>query len=496
MLIKERHALDEIFNPRSIAVVGASPDPNKAGYHFFKGLVDLKFNGTVYPINLNGSDVLGFKGYRNLRDVPAPIDYVIVAIPAYKVPKIIEDCVAKNVKTVHVFTSGFSETGKADRIELEAQIAEIAREGEIRVIGPNCMGIYHPRIGLSNFGIFWSKESGSVSFISQSGGNTGDFGRMGLVRGLRFSKLVSYGNASDLDSTDFMDYFAWDSETKIICAYIEGVKNGRRFAKVLKEAATAKPVIILKGGLTEAGTRAVSSHTGVLAGSDAVWTALFHQTGAIQVESLREMIDLALAFSYMSRPKGRRVGIVGIGGGASVAVADFCEKAGLIVPRFMWDTIEGLEKITPVAGTSIENPVDSPVGRRVAVPEYEETLRLVASDPQIDLLIVHLTIDWRIQTSEDRKNLHDLTEVLIKNKKSLGKPVAVVLRSCQSLHSWQAFLEEKNRCSEGGIPVYLTLGDAANAVGKLILYYEFREKVTQRHAPCCQSGLIRLSDVQ
>ncbi len=478
MLIKERHVLDKIFNPRSVAVVGASPDPNKAGYHFFKGLVDLQFDGAVYPINLDGGDVLGFKGYRSLRDVSASIDYVIVAIPAYKVPKIIEDCVAKGVKTVHVFTSGFSETGKADRIELEAQIAETAMAGHVRVIGPNCMGIYHPKIGLSNFGIFRSKERGSVGFVSQSGGNTGDFGRMGLVRGLRFSKLVSYGNASDLDSTDFMEYFAWDPETKIICAYIEGVKDGRRFAKVLKEAAMAKPVIILKGGLTKAGTRAVSSHTGVLAGSDAMWAALFNQTGAIQVQSLREMIDLALAFSYKSRPKGRRVGIVGIGGGASVAAADFCEKAGLIVPRFMEETIAGLEKITPVAGTSVKNPVDSPVGRRVAVPEYEETLRLVASDPQVDLLIVHLTIDWRIQTPEDRKNLHDLTEVLIKNKKSLGKPVAVVLRSCQSLHSWQVFLEEENRCSEGGIPVYLTLEDAANAVSKLIQYYVFREKVT------------------
>jgi acyl-CoA synthetase (NDP forming) len=193
---------------------------------------------------------------------------------------------------------------------------------------------------------------------------------------------------------------------------------------------------------------------------------------------LREMIDLALAFSYMSRPNGRRVGIVGIGGGASVAVADFCEKAGLIVPRFTEGTMARLKKITPVAGTSVKNPVDSPVGHRVAVPEYEETLRLVAYDPQIDLLIVHLTIDWRIQTPEDRRNLHDLTEVLIKNKRSLGNPPSAVLRSCRSLHSWQVFLEEKNRCSEGGIPVYLTLEDAANAVSKLIHYYEFREKVT------------------
>jgi len=470
--------LDEIFNPKSIAVVGASPDPNKAGYHFFRGLVNLKFDGDIYPINLDGKDVLGFKGYRNLRDVPAPIDYVAVAVPATEVPKIIEDCVAKGVRVVHIFTSGFSETGRADGKKLEAQIIEIARKGNVRIIGPNCMGIYHGKIGLSNFGVFPSKESGPVGFISQSGGNTGDFARMGLVRGLRFSKLVSYGNASDLDSPDFMEYFAWDPETKIICAYIEGVKDGRRFVKALKEAAMTKPVIILKGGLTEAGTRAVSSHTGVLAGSDAIWQALFHQTGAIQAKSLNEMIDIALAFLYMTRPKGRRAGIVGIGGGASVAAADSCEKAGLIVPNFTEDTMAGLEKITPVAGTSIKNPVDSPVGRRVAVPEYEKTLRLVTSDSQIDFLIAHLAIDWRINTPEDRKNLGDLTDVLIRIRKSIEKPVAVVLRSSQSLQSWQVFLEEQKRCLEGGIPVYLTLEDAAAAVSKLILYHEFRGKVT------------------
>jgi len=478
MPIKERHKLDDIFNPRSIAVVGASPDPNKAGYYFFKGLVDLKFDGDVYPINLDGSDVLGFKGYRNLRDVPGPVDYVTVAIPAPKVPKIIEDCAAKGVKVVHIFASGFSETGKEDRIRLEAQIVEVAGKGNVRVIGPNCMGIYHPKIGLSNFWIFPSKERGSVCFISQSGGNNGDFARMGLIRGLRFSKLVSYGNGCDLDSTDFMEYFTWDPETKVICAYIEGIKDGRRFVKALKEAARAKPVIILKGGLTEAGTRAVSSHTGVLAGSGAMWKALFHQTGAMQVKSLREMIDLALAFSYMPCPKGRRAGIVGIGGGASVAAADFCERAGLVVPRFMEDTIAQLEKITPIAGTSVKNPVDSPVGRRVSIPDYEETLKLVASDPQIDFLIVHVTVDWRMRTPEDRKNLRDLTEVLIRIKESLRKPAAAVLRSSYSLQSWEVFLEEQKRYLDGGIPVYLTLEDAANAVSKLIQYHEFREKAT------------------
>jgi acyl-CoA synthetase (NDP forming) len=477
MLIRERHELDEIFNPTSIAVVGASPDPDKAGHQFFRGLIDLKFSGDIYPINLEGNDVLGFKGYRNLRDVPGPVDYVTVAIPAHEVPKTIEDCATKGVKVAHIFSSGFSETGKDDRIKLETHIVDIAKKGNVHIIGPNCMGIYHPKIGLSNFGIFTSKENGPVCFISQSGGNNGDFARMGLVRGLRFSKLVSYGNGCDLDSTDFMEYFAWDPETKVICAYIEGVKDGRRFVKTLKEAARVKPVIILKGGLTEAGTRAVSSHTGSLAGSDAIWKALFRQTKAIQVESLGEMIDVALAFSHMPCPKGRRAGIVGIGGGASVAAADSCERAGLVVPRFMEDTMTQLEKITPIAGTGVKNPVDSPVGSRVSVPSYEKTLKLVASDPQIDFLIVHVTIDWYMRTPEDRKNLRDSTEALLRNKENFGKPAAAVLRSSYSLHTWEAFLEEQKQYLDGGIPVYLTLEDAANAISKLIQYHEFLGKV-------------------
>jgi len=468
--------LDGIFNPRSVAVVGASSDPDKAGHQFFKGLVDLRFSGDIYPINLEGDDVLGFKGYASLKDVPGSVDYVTVAIPAHYVPKVIGDCATKGVKVVHIFSSGFSETGKEDRIKLEAQIVEIAKKGNIHIVGPNCMGIYNPKIGLSNFGIFTSKENGPVCLISQSGGNNGDFARMGVVRGLRFSKLVSYGNGCDLDSTDFMEYFTWDPETKVICAYIEGVKDGRRFAGTLKEATKVKPVIMLKGGLTEAGTRAVSSHTGSLAGSDAIWKALFRQTRVIQVESLGEMIDVALAFSYMPRPRGRRAGIVGIGGGASVAAADSCERAGLVVPRFQEDTVAQLEKITPIAGTGVKNPVDSPVGSRVSIPDYEKSLRLVAADPQVDFLIVHVTIDWYMRTSEDRRNLRDSTETLLRNKESFGKPAAVVLRSSHSLHTWEAFLEEQKHFLGGGIPVYLTLEDAANAISKLIQYHEFRKK--------------------
>jgi acyl-CoA synthetase (NDP forming) len=186
------------------------------------------------------------------------------------------------------------------------------------------------------------------------------------------------------------------------------------------------------------------------------------------------MIDVALAFSYMPCPRGRRAGIVGIGGGASVAAADSCERAGLVVPRFTEDTVAQLEKITPIAGTGVKNPVDSPVGTRVSIPDYEKSLKLVASDPQIDFLIIHVTIDWYMRTPEDRKNLRDSTETLLRNKENFGKPAAAVLRSSHSLNSWEAFLEEQKQYLNEGIPVYLTLEDAANAISKMIQYHEFR----------------------
>ncbi len=231
------------------------------------------------------------------------MDHVIVSIPAKYTPALMEECLAKGVKVVHVFSSGYAETGEPDRIELQNQLVEIARQGNMRIIGPNCLGLYYPKgkIGLSPD---FPMEAGSIGYLCQSGGNVDFTVRSATARGLRFSKVVSYGNASDINECDLLDYFAWDPETKVIAAYIEGISDGRRFDAALKKAAAVKPVVVFKGGYTAGGLRAAASHTGSLAGADAVWSGILKQAGAIRVYSVEEMVDMLMALLRMTPPEG------------------------------------------------------------------------------------------------------------------------------------------------------------------------------------------------
>jgi len=245
--------LNFVFNPKSVAVAGVSPS---RGYDamaetYVRALIECKFNGPIYPINPKGGELKGLKVYPNVKDVPDSLDYVISCIPAAAVPQLIKDCAAKGVKTVQFFTSGFSENGTEEGRRLEAEVCDLARRGGIRLIGPNCMGVYCPKAGLS-YAPDYPTESGPVSFMCQSGGNAIYFTRYAAQRGVRFSKLISFGNAADINENELMEYFTADPETEIIAAYIEGFKNGRCFSQAVRKAAAVKPVIIMKGGLTEA----------------------------------------------------------------------------------------------------------------------------------------------------------------------------------------------------------------------------------------------------
>jgi acyl-CoA synthetase (NDP forming) len=375
------HPLEFLFRPRSIAVVGASSSAGM-GAGFLMALKEAGFSGELYPVNPKAERILDLRCYPRLREVPGEVDYVISSVPSAVVRDLVEDCAAKGVKAIHFFTAGFRETGDAGRTELEQEILRRTRELGLRVIGPNCMGLYCPEAGLS-FMPGLSGEPGGVAMVTQSGANAGDFCRSGAVRGLRFSKVMSYGNGLDLDESDFLDYCAQDEATEIIAAYIEGLKDGRRFLAALRRAAAAKPVLILKGGRTEAGGRATVSHTGSLAGEMRVFDGACRQAGALRVEGMEELVDCAVAFRFVPRLAGARVGIVGIGGGNSVLAADAVAAAGLEVPPLPEETQRELAAFTPVAGTSVRNPVDTNVGFG---PEGErlmrETLRLVAPAPR------------------------------------------------------------------------------------------------------------------
>jgi len=474
-LSQEERELEYIFHPRSVALVGVTSDPaNLWGQGFLKGLLDFGYSGQIYPINPKASQILGLKVYPSLSDVPGPVDYVISMIPAPLTPQLIEDCGAKGVKVVHLFTAGFGETGEEEGKRLEAELLAIARRVGVRLIGPNCMGIHYAKSRVTfDMGIpEEAKESGNISFLSQSGANAISLVYMGSFRGFRFNKVVSYGNAIDLNESDFLEHFAADPDTEIIASYIEGIKDGSRFRRALMEAAAVKPVIMLKGGRTVAGVGAVDSHTGALAGSEEIWDVLLKQAGAIRVYSMDELADVLIAFSHLPPLAGRNVGVIGTGGGASVEAADLCESAGLFVPALPPEIRSQFREFTPVAGTSVRNPVDT---ISMFIPqELSRTIELVAGYARIDFLIFQMELGMSFLQGPGRIIVETAQEVLIETARRIEKPIVMVFRYGGSPQGISLLAESQERCIEAGLPVFPSIERAALAISRFISYHEAR----------------------
>jgi acyl-CoA synthetase (NDP forming) len=471
---KQPPALEYLFHPQSVAIVGVSTEPRTTpgGRAFLETMLAFGFKGKIYPINPKGGEILGLKAYPDILSLPQTPDYVICSLPGSLTLQLIKDCAAKGVKAISLYTAGFSETGEEGR-QLEQELVELTRQGGIQIIGPNCLGIYCPSADLS-FNPYFSKEPGCVGLLCQSGGNSIELTFQGGFQGIRFSKVISYGNAAGLDEVDLLEYFAEDAETEIIAIYIEGVKRGQRFLEVLTETAKVKPVIILKGGRTEAGIGAAASHTGSLTSSKETWDTLCRQAGAIQVYSSEEMLDLIVAFLYMKPPKGRRVGIVGVGGGVSVLAADECGSAGLSVPTIPSEVSQDLRKFTPIAGTSLLNPVDFSPGTFWNPAETSETIKVVASYREIDFLLVHISLVYMF--FRDKTETKERLESIIKTSKEIDIPMVLALRTGDTPVTSELFFELYEMCLEGGLPVYPTIGRAAGAVSRLIEYNTWKKK--------------------
>ena len=466
----DKLSLDYLFHPSSIAIVGVSTDITKlaSGRVFLESLIDAGFKGEIYPVSRDRGEIAGLTIYPSIKDIPGTIDYVISAIPAQDTPQLIIDCATKGVKAVQMFTAGFSEIANKEGEQLERYLATIAREKRIRIIGPNCMGLYCPKAGLA-FHPDLPKENGNVGFISQSGGNAILAIREAALRGIYFSKVISYGNASDLNECDFLEYLTHDPDTEIIAAYIEGVKNGIRFVEILKQATKVKPAIIYKGGATESGARAVASHTGAIAGSDRVWDSLLKQVGAIQVNSMDELLDILSLFRYMSPPKGKATAIVGIGGGNSVLAADECSSAGLTVPLLPAEARNRLNEIyASETGASFRNPVDMYFGRLDLI---QNTIRVVASCDQFDLLIIHIMVGFNPRYEAKLNITKPYIEAIISASKEINKPTAIALHPIGLARFWQRSLEVETAFYEAGFPVFPSVGQAANAIAKFIDYH-------------------------
>ena len=474
------HPLDYIFRPRSIAVIGVSGKPRDwgGGNMFLSALQKFGFPGPLYPVNPNVEEVLGLRCYPSLSAIPDPVDHVISSIPAMGVLSLMDDAAAKGVHSIHFFTAGFRETGEQDRIDLEREVHERAKVAGIRLIGPNCMGLYCPSSGVS-FGGDFPKEPGNVAFISQSGLNSEDLVHSATLRGLRFSKVISYGNATDLDESDFFEYCTADPDTEIILAYIEGVKDGRRFQRALRAASAVKPVVILKGGLTDAGDRAARSHTGSLAGSPQIWEALCRQVGAVTVKTLEELVDMGVTFRFLKPLKERGVAIIVVGGGSSVLAADAAERVGLKIPPLSEDVQAQLRPFTPLAGTSLRNPLDT-----VALEDKDglhKTVKIVGGSPDISSILILPRLDWWIDRVPDVDAMVRGTVAKMKEAADDSPvPVALALRVPETARIMGAFERFYECCAEAGLPVFPNFERALAAMSRFISWQEARAQTPAR----------------
>jgi len=488
-----QHPLEYMFRPRSVALAGASTDPLRwfINEFYIEPLLKMGFPGKVYAVNPKGGEVMGLPVYRSLRDIPGPVDHVVSCVPAHETPHLLEDCRSVEAKVLQLYTAGFAETGEPDLVELQNRLVATARQNHIRILGPNCMGIYCPSSKLS-FCLNYPLEQGPIGLISQSGSNTTYIIRSANVRGLHFSKAVSYGNACDINECDLLDYLADDPETKVIAAYIEGSSDGQRQRQVLARAASIKPVVIYKGGYTEGGTRAAASHTGALAGSDAVWDGFLKQVGAIRVHTVDEMVDMLVALLRMKPPRGLNTCAIGNGGGASLLVTDELERAGFRLPPIPGEIRERLKELIPLAGSMIRNPMDaSPLfGAKQAVilnksdlDDWEKSLvglRYTRGDKgigdfmgalddwaEVDSLILHYSLDslpgnitdWAVTTG---------AAPMIVSAKECRLPVAVVFHFITNEHAWLPSLKAQDLCINAGFPLFLSIRGAARAIRRLM----------------------------
>jgi len=472
---------DALFHPGSAAIVGASSNIMSGGYNFTRFLIDHGFKGRIYPVNPKLDEILGLKAYANIRDIPeSEVDYVISCVSAERVLKLLEDCKAKNVKLVHLFTGILSETGRKKETRLEREILRKAKSLGIRILGPNCMGVYYPKVGLS-FNHDLPKEAGPVGGFFQSGGGAGEFVRYAALRGVRFSKVISYGNALDITGSELLYYFADDPETKVIAAYIEGVKDGREFIDALSYAAVRKPVIILKAGRGEAGKKLVFSHTASLAGSMDIWRAISKQYGVTLVGNFQELIDEVVAFAFLPPITRRGVLIVGGGGGKSVISGDVWEEEGFHIPELSLKTREELKKEVPEIWDWVRNPLDSSIFQKSLVPPLS-LLKMVAAAQEFDVLVLGLTQDDFYPTDIWRKTIvRDFLDGTMAIKDG-SKPAVSVIETGEidslDMQSWRwnAIAETRKQVVGQGIPVFPSPANAAKALRRFVDYWVWRER--------------------
>jgi len=464
-----RARFEALFAPKTIAVVGASTTSSIIANTFIRRMKAYGYAGEIYPIHPKAEEIEGLKAYPSLGETPKPVDYAYIATRADRIPPLI-GAAKGNVKFAQVISSGFREVEEG--IALEADLLAQAREAGCRLIGPNCLGIYSPRGGVT-FPVDAPKELGHVGVVTQSGGLGTDIIKRGQWRGLRFSGFVTAGNCADISPADLLEFYLADPQTSVIGFYLEDIGDGRRFFDLLRNASTPKPLVLMKGGRSELGRMAAASHTGALADNMAAWNALCAQTPTVMVDTVDQFVNALLALQQLTvRPERptKKVVLFGNGGGTSVLATDFFAARGLDVTPFPAHTRQTLKALGLPPGTSVANPIDTPVGTlqkeegRVA----NQILDIVYETAAPDAVVMHLNLAAFVGRG-DVDPIDNLFQAAVNiGQKYPGQAhFALALRSDGSAEIDDKKRAYRERALANGIPVFDELPDAADALAAL-----------------------------
>lgn len=388
--------LEAFFTPRSVAVVGAAREPGKLGYGVLSNILEHGFQGNVYPINPKADEILGLKCYASVLDVPDPIDLAVLVVPNKFVAQVIEECGQKGVQGAIIISAGFREAG-AEGIRLENHVIEIARSHGVRVVGPNCLGIISTHTPLNASFAAGMPPRGNIAFMSQSGALCTAILDWALAQSIGFSYFVSLGNKADVNEVDLLEAWEDDENASVIIIYMEGIPEGGRFMEAARQTTKRRPVIAVKSGKTAAGQRAVSSHTGTLAGSERAYEAAFRQTGVLRAESIQHLFDYSLAFAYQPPLRGTHIAVVTNAGGPGIMATDALEGSGLQLATLQSQTIERMRPGLPAAA-NLYNPIDV-IGDALA-DRYALALEAALEDTNVHGVLVILTPQVYTQITE------------------------------------------------------------------------------------------------
>ena len=462
-------ALKSIFLPDSIAIVGASNTPGKWGYSMISRPVESGYRGKIYPVNPGSEKVYGIKSYKSILDLPEAVDLAVFTIPAGMLPDAVRDCIKKGIRAGIVISAGFAEIGPKGEA-LQKELVNVAREGNFRFIGPNCMGVWSSPVRL-NTAFHFKPEPGGITFLSQSGTMGGYLLETANNKGYGFHTFVSVGNQGDLSMADYIEYFGQDDLTKVIVLYIEGLKDAARFLRNAREVVKKKPIIVYKAGRTDDGARATMSHTASIAGSDAVFEAACRQAGIIRTYDVIHAFDIAEALSKQPLPRGKRVAIVSGGGGHCVVTTDACASYGLEVPELDKETQDKIQKLLLPHAPVPKNPIDMAADNRPEI--IREILSILAKHPDVDAIITAAPFLRNLADPEVLKLKADISLMISRIPQEYGKPLIATMHRSQMNGVLFDFMKNN------GIPFYEFPEEAARAIYGLYRYSEIKQHYSE-----------------